>query len=85
MSQEQGKFIKCDRCNRTIFLKYLGQGETDGGYTTWDKFEDPPKEWACGSIVIGEPYVDLCPRCSAKHRDLVRRFMREDILKDEPE
>ena len=42
MSEKCGKLVTCDRCGKNVFLKCIGEEETDGGYTKWNKFEDPP-------------------------------------------
>lgn len=71
MSEQCGKLVTCDRCGKNIFLKYIGEGETDGGYTRWNKFEDPPDGW--------KYYCDigkLCPECNEKYVSIIDRFIR---------
>lgn len=46
MSEQIGKLLSCDRCGETIFLKWKGVGEFDGGYSKVLDFEMPPK--CCG-------------------------------------
>ena len=70
MSEVKGKLVCCDRCGREIFLKYLGKGDADGGYTTWDIFEKLPENWLymteCGT---------LCYRCAGIFRSFIHNFM----------
>lgn len=70
MSSRNGKLKTCDRCGATCFLKYAGIGRADGGYTTWDNFEDAPDGWAF-KAGIG----DLCPKCNAEHEEIIGAFM----------
>lgn len=65
---EKGKLTTCDRCGKTVFSKTIGDGETDGGYTRWNKFEEP-KGWSF-EYKIG----DLCPECTEKYKELVKDF-----------
>jgi len=72
VSQVNGQLVRCDRCGKTIFLKHLGEGSADGGYTRWDKFEPLPEGW--GSHLI--PTVKmLCPKCNGEYRSLIDSFM----------
>lgn len=70
MSGIKGKLISCDRCGHEHFLKYTGEGESDGGYTRWDKFEDLPEDWLWESE-IGY----LCPHCAGIFRAFIHKFM----------
>lgn len=70
MSETKGKLTTCDRCGKEIFRKYISKGETDGGYTTWDKFEDLPEEWMYHSQ-IGY----LCPHCAGIFRAFIHKLM----------
>lgn len=72
MAEINGKLVTCDRCDKQVFLKCVGEGETDGGYTRWNKFEDFPEGW--------EYYFEvgrLCPDCNEKYKMLVNTFMSE--------
>lgn len=73
MSRVNGQLVTCDRCKKQIFRKMIGEGETDGGYTRWKKFEDFPEGWSCPSTL-----GDLCPDCSTKFENLKRDFMNEE-------
>lgn len=66
MSRVNGEMRTCDRCGVQIFSKHIGDGEMDGGYTRWNKFEE-----AEGWSVEGG---DLCPACTQEYREMVRRF-----------
>lgn len=74
MSEQKGKMITCSRDNNFVFLKYIGKGEADGGYTTWDEFEPLPKEWMyqseCGY---------LCPECAKQFKIFVNKFFNGNV------
>lgn len=75
MSTQKGLLVTCDRCGKTTFRKYIGKGETDGGYTTWDKFEEMSKGWT---------YTEnkyLCPVCAEHYRKMMDIFMSNDNTK----
>lgn len=65
-----GKMIICDHCGEKVFLKTIGDGETDGGFTRWNKFEPKPDGWERPSFDIGL----LCPKCSAEYHEILRNF-----------
>lgn len=70
MQPVKGMMVTCSRCGHQHFLKYLGKGDADGGYTTWDKYEKLPEEW------LYETQVGyLCPECANKFRAFVTEFM----------
>lgn len=84
MAEVNGKLVTCDRCGKQIFLQTIGDGETDGGFTRWNKFENYPDGWD----VIGIPkdieckysrYFRVCPDC----RELWGSLTREFFLKAE--
>lgn len=70
MAQMNGKMMVCDRCGENVFLKCVGEGEMDGGYTRWNKFEATPHGW---SNCIGAGL--LCPACKGKYEALIATFM----------
>lgn len=80
MARANGQLITCDRCDKQHFLKYIGKGVTDGGYTTWDKFEETPKGWKNHSIV-----GLLCPECNDALNRLLNAFLRtpEEVVKQQ--
>lgn len=70
MSEQCGKLVTCDRCGKNAFLKCIGEGETDGGYTKWNKFEEAHNGW--------KYYYNtglLCPECNEEYVDIVEEFM----------
>lgn len=69
MAQINGQLIICDRCGETVFVKCAGEGEADGGYTLWNKFEAPPEGWDYHSEV-----GRLCPRCNQEYLRLLAMF-----------
>ena len=75
MSREKGQKVTCDRCKKEIFLKTIGDGETDGGYTRWNKFEDFPEGWY-SHYEMG----DLCPDCSKEWTKLKEDFKNKPIV-----
>lgn len=58
MSDTIGLLKTCDRCGEQVFLKCTGVGETDGGFTRWNKFEPPPSGWNYIKDV-----GTVCPKC----------------------
>lgn len=74
MGEQKGKMITCCRDNNFIFLKYLGKGETDGGYTTWDKFEELPDTWLHDSR-----FGYLCPECTLEFKKFVNKFFNGEL------
>lgn len=60
MSEVKGMLKTYDRCGESIFLKTIGDRETDGGFTRWNKFEDAPEGWVYHSEP-GTYAVTLCP------------------------
>ena len=74
MGSEKGLLQWCDRCGTTCFRKHIGKGEADGGYTTWDKFENMPDGW--------EHHTDtgtLCPRCNGEYWNLIKHFKQVEV------
>lgn len=79
MSQTNGRLTTCDICGATVFSACIGEGETDGGFTRWNKFEPLPEGWM-HEWDIGLGY--LCPTCSAKFlqkKEQLEREMREMV------
>lgn len=70
MPEFKGKLTICSRCGKEHFRRYIGKGETDGGYTVWDKFEELPKTWMYESQ-IGY----LCPACAGMFRLFIDKLM----------
>jgi hypothetical protein len=76
MAGVNGQLTICDRCGAQHFRKCIGEGEADGGYTRWNKFEDLPKGWgfvdvprkgirASGRLRSDEVSIKVCPDCHA--------------------
>ena len=66
MSRVNGQMRTCDRCGKQVFLKTIGEGEADGGFTRWNNFE-PAEGW---SVNKG----DLCPVCTLEFEKRVNEF-----------
>ena len=72
MARKNGQILTCDRCSESIFLKCTGEGEMDGGYNRWNKFEAPPEGWD-RIINVG----DVCPKCNAEYKTILDKFKNE--------
>lgn len=73
MSEVKGMLKTCDRCGESVFLKAIGVGELDGGFTKWSNFEDAPEGW----IWNYDTRKLLCPKCSAAYISIVKQFMEQ--------
>lgn len=67
MSSVNGRLVTCDICGESVFLKCIGEGETDGGYTRWNKFEE-----AVGWSRHCYEYMDICPSCTERISNAVK-------------
>ena len=70
----KGIMSSCCRCDTIIFRKYIGKGDADGGYTTWDKYEDVPDDW-----LYGTEFGYLCPECAHKFKEFVANFFGPEV------
>ena len=69
MAFVNGRKYTCDRCGDETFCKCTGEGELDGGYTRWNKFEPLPTGW--------ETHGDtglLCPDCNGLYKRMIHSF-----------
>ena len=66
MSRVNGNLRTCDKCGKQVFLKCVGEGERDGGFTRWNRFEEA-KGW---SVREG----DLCPDCTEHYNAMIIEF-----------
>lgn len=77
---ENGKVYKasiCSRCGEVFLAKYIGEKETDGGYTRWADFEKEPEGW--------KDYFDiglLCPCCNEEYKYWLDVFMKNTDTKN---
>lgn len=72
MAEVNGKLVSCDRCGDTVFLKCIGEGETDGGFTRWNKFEPLHDGWTyCNGV------GRLCPKCTEQFNKMLKNFIQE--------
>lgn len=76
MSREKGMLVTCDFCGAIAFAKAAGEGEADGGYTRWNKFEPFPEGWST-KIQVDRKYLDSCPKCTAKYDELMEGVISE--------
>lgn len=81
MAEQNGKLVICDRCGALVFLKTTGDGEADGGWTRWNKFEPFPTGWSVLQTGINKNgYAEssrLCPKCSEEWEETMRAYMNE--------
>jgi len=63
MSEIEGKLVTCDVCGKSVFLPYVGDGESDGGFTRWRRYEKLPKGW---NDVRASVATTTCPDCSER-------------------
>ena len=78
MSEQIGKMITCDRCGKTVFLKYTGTTSLSEDYGKVDNFEKRPEGW---EYHTNKELGLLCPECEGAYRRVVRKF-KQDILKE---
>ena len=76
IGEAKGMLLTCDSCGAACFLRTVGDGVTDGGYTKWNKFEDLPEGWR----YIDRNIAQLCPNCNAEYEELITRFMENKNL-----
>ena len=69
--KENGRLTTCDLCGATVFSKCTGKGESDGGYTMWNNFEELPEGWGYKSDMD----KTLCPECSAEYNSVMEAFI----------
>ena len=76
MAQIKGKLILCSgkNCSNTAFVKFTGEGDTDGGYTKFDTYENLPDGWE-NYTGIG----DLCPECATKLKMFIKDLVGDDV------
>ena len=72
MSYENGRLYTCDLCKTTHFCKCNGEGEIDGGFTRWNKFEPLPDGWGVPSDL--KEVINLCPNCYKKYQSILEEF-----------
>lgn len=73
MAQYNGRLTICDRCGAKGFARTTGDGDADGGYTRWNKFE-PLEGW---TYVTG--IGSMCPECSTEWERTKGAFIECDI------
>lgn len=72
---EKGLMCYCRRCDEKIFLKYLGKGDADGGYTTWERYEKTPDDW-----LFETEFGYLCPKCAREFKIMMTNFFQSDVI-----
>lgn len=74
MSRVKGELVSCCRCPTTIFLKYLGKEALDGGFSSYEKYEELPDEWMYESV-----FGYLCPACAREFQTFCRDFFPKPL------
>lgn len=74
MAFVNGRLYTCDRCGAQVFVKCTGEGEADGGYTRWNKFEGLP-DWN-NTYEAGH----LCAACNEQWKSTVEKFKQGKAL-----
>lgn len=59
MSKVNGRMVTCDICGKTVFCRLEATGEADGGWSKWEKYEEPAK-WRGRR----EGFEDVCDECN---------------------
>lgn len=76
MAEIEGKRLICDVCGAEVFLKYVGDGEADGGFSRWRKYEERPKGWHSINIAT-HAWANVCPSCVERIGDAVQATVAE--------
>lgn len=72
-TEVKGMLTTCDRCGVTCFRKCVVEGETDGGFTRWNKFEPYPDGWDYHSET-----GRLCPECNGEYIKFLNEFLGQE-------
>ena len=73
MSATEGKLLTCDVCGKSTFLRFVGEKQSDGGYTKWREYENA-EGWT--SIHVGKIRLqNVCPECG----ELLQKSLTEII------
>jgi len=74
MSVTEGKLLTCDMCGKSVFLKFVGEKEADGGYTKWREYEKSDG-WIM-NVHVGNIWLgNVCPECG----ELLQKSLTEII------
>ena len=87
MDDVYGKFVFCHRCGTKTFVEYIGESETDGGFSRWMHFEALPDGWDQVAVPLKtsnklrgnayNDYMQVCPECNK----LWHKVINEGFLK----
>lgn len=72
MAFKNGRLYFCDRCGETVFCECTGEGETDGGFTRWNKFAPLPEGW--GTCRDSKKINNVCPECNKVYQTIIQQF-----------
>ena len=80
-TEKIGKILTCDLCEKEVFLEYIGEGEADGGFTRWLKFESKPDSWRYVSHdELSKEKIKhdlLCDTCYLKYVEHINKFFNQ--------
>ena len=74
MSTREGKLITCERCGKQLFLERTGIKDMDGGYSSYETYQDKPEGWESVSKPGGKGYMEVCPGCWEEYLRLLGKF-----------
>lgn len=75
MGASKGKLVVCDVCGISTFQKLKGIDFTDGGYSSYETYEELPEGWVTPNrFIFGQDLslCYLCPTCSARLLTVVK-------------
>ena len=75
MAEVKGKMITCNRDSNFVFLKRLVDGDTDGGFTKYERYEDLPSDW-----MFATQFGYLCPKCAREFRTFMTTFFNGNVV-----
>lgn len=75
MTAVEGKMLTCDMCGKSIFLKFVGEKEADGGFTKWREYENADG-WT--SLRFGKiNFGNLCQSCNERLQNALLKCASE--------
>ena len=74
MSEVKGKLVTCNRCGKTHFKKFIENVSADGGYSSYDRYEELPSEW-----LYETQFGHLCDTCANEFRYWITSFMNGKV------
>lgn len=76
MSVTEGKLLTCDVCGKSVFLKFVGEKQSDGGYTKWREYEKSDG-WIM-NVHVGDIWLkNVCPECGELLQKSLTKIINE--------